>query len=262
MRCGHQGFSLLEMIIVIVIIGILGSMTTKIMVLPVQGYLDLQRRNALVDNAESALRQMQRDIRRALPNSIRITDGGKVLELLHTTDGGRYRSQLGAWANEDVLNFAASDNRFDVIGTLHENPDGWVVIYNLGEVGADAYAGDNRAAIAISSTTARIELGVAKQFPRKSPQQRFFIVDTPITYRCNLATGVLLRYTDYPISAVQSATPDSQGRLQAQDVTGCNFSYSSVVGERTGLVTLEIMLTDSKGESTGLMHQVHVDNAS
>ncbi|MDQ7073061.1 MAG: hypothetical protein Q9N32_05720 [Gammaproteobacteria bacterium] len=39
---------------------------------------------------------MQRDIRSALPNSIRISADGKTLELLHTINGGRYRARLAS----------------------------------------------------------------------------------------------------------------------------------------------------------------------
>jgi MSHA biogenesis protein MshO len=42
-----QGFSLIELIMVIVIVAILATMTTKIITLPVSSYVDLQRRASL-----------------------------------------------------------------------------------------------------------------------------------------------------------------------------------------------------------------------
>ena len=87
-RYKYQGFTLIELIMVIVIVGILATITTKIITFPVSSYLDLQRRTTLVDTAELALRLMQRDIRRSLPNSVRITGGGTVIELLQEFDAG------------------------------------------------------------------------------------------------------------------------------------------------------------------------------
>lgn len=257
----QQGFTLIELITVIVIVGILAALSTSIVTLPVKSYLDQQRRTTLVDNAESALRLMQRDIRRALPNSLRITGGGSVLELLHTSDGGRYRAQAAGDGSGDVLDFTVADDSFDVIGSLQAPPQGQLVIYNLGQANADAYAGDNRAALSNSATATWIKLSAPKKFPLQSPQQRFFIVDTPITYRCDLASGELLRYDAYGISAVQANPPAGvSGQLQVNHVSACSFAHASATANRSGLVTLQITLTDGAGESTRLIHQVHVDN--
>lgn len=257
----EKGFSLLELLVVIVIVGILGAMTTDVMLLPLKAYLDLQRRTSLVDVAESALRQMQRDIRAALPNSIRIAGGGTILELLHTREGGRYRLQLANSGSGDVLDFASADSGFDVLSGLQGTPAGWLVIYNLGYGSADAYAGGNRAALANTSTTSHIDLNPAKQFPLQSPQQRFFVVDSPVTYRCDLASRQLLRYSGYAITASQADPPAVAGQVQAKDVTACSFVYASAVASRSGMVTLQLTLTDAAGESVQLMQQVHVFNA-
>jgi len=114
---------------VIVIVGILATMTTRIITLPVSSYVDLQRRTSLADTSEMALTRMQRDIRRALPNSVRITGGGQVLELLHVTDGARYRARqdfsaaptAGLCASSpagDVLDFTTTDTCFQITGSM------------------------------------------------------------------------------------------------------------------------------------------------
>ena len=261
-----QGFSLVELISVIVIIGVLASTTTHIITLPTKSYIDLSRRATLVDSAELTLRRMQRDIRRALPNSIRITGGGTVLELLHTVDGGRYR----AAGTGDTLDFySAGDISFDVIGTLHNVAEidvtkDQLVIYNLGAGNSqsDAYQSSNNNRAALTSISASSITFASKTFPYQSPQQRFFIVDTPITYQCDISNQQLLRFDNYAIVATQPNPPSVTGKLQANQVASCAFSYSAGTGSRSGLVTLEITLTDEAGESVRLINQIHVDNVS
>ncbi|NOS74725.1 MAG: pilus assembly protein MshO, partial [Methyloglobulus sp.] len=259
---------------VIVIVGILATMTTRIITQPVKSYLDLQRRTTLVDTAELTLRRMQRDIRRALPNSVRITGSGTVLELLHVEDGGRYRAKqdfsvaatAGLCATSpavDILDFTLSDTCFEITGSLKTfnsltTAGEYLVVYNLGGSSADAYAGNNRTTV-INSSNAKVVKFNAFKFPYTSPQQRFFIVDTPITYSC--FNNQLLRYSGYTIASIQPNPPSGvTGQVQADKVSSCLFTYDPGSATRSGLVTLAITLTDAMGESAQLMHQVHVDN--
>lgn len=254
-----RGFTLVEMVVVIVVIGVLGAMTTDIITLPVKGYLELSRRTALTNNAEMALRRMQRDIRQALPNSVRITGSGKVIEMLRTTDGGRYRKSLTYAGTGDILDFSTTDTSLDIIGALQTTPSGKLVVNNTGVIGGnDAYAGHNITDITSASTT-QINF-TAKQFPSESQNQLFFIVDKPVTYLCDTVNKQLLRYEDYSIASTQPNPPSGTAYVQVNNVSSCLFTYSSGSSSRSGLVTLTLTLTDSAGENARLFHQVHVDN--
>jgi MSHA biogenesis protein MshO len=268
----QSGFSLIELIIVIVLTGILASMTTSVLELPIRAYVDSTRRATLTDAAESSLRRLQRDIRRALPNSIRISPDQTTMELLHLVDGGRYRAMPDnsnpILPTGDILDFDVNDNAFDVLGELNNLADitinsDRVVIYPLDSIGSDPYAGDNTSVIT-AVTTNRLTF-TPFQFPLKSPNQRFFIIDTPVTYRCNTTptapdNKTLLRYANYPIQALQPLVPAIAPAIQANQIASCRFSFNSGSSTRSAVVTIELTLTDEANESVNLIHQVHLDN--
>ncbi len=263
-----RGFTLLEMIVVIVITGIIAAMVAVFIRKPVEGYFDTARRAQLTDIADTALRRMARDVRLALPNTLRVTDGDRTVEFLLTRAGGRYRAAPRADGTGDVLDFSAPDTGFDIIGPAVGFASGdRIAVYNLGPnvAGANAYAGDTLADYTGPAGNQTQVLMAAKQFPLASPGNRFQVVQGPVSYVCDLATGTLWRYWGYPIQLTQ---PDAaslpglagvQAARLATQVSGCSFRYLEGVTERSAMLELLLTLTDG-GESVTLYHTVHVDN--
>ena len=281
-RRAQFGFTLIELVITMVISSIVIGFVSVFISGPVTGFTDQARRVKLLDAAESSLSRMSRDIRRALPNSVRITTAGanQVLELLSSVDGARYRRQPPGNANQ-ILDFAAADTSFNTIGSFTQiakpfsSTVHFLVIYNVGVPGANAYQLANvitppGTQIDISVDVAgedRVQMSPAFQFIYQSPRQRLFLVDTAISYLCDPVAGTLNRYSGYDIAADQSDR-DSPGELiaagavaalMADDVGGCSFTYLPGTAERAGLVTLSLAVADS-GESISMLRQVHVDN--
>jgi MSHA biogenesis protein MshO len=263
-----RGFSLVEMIVVIAITGVIAAAVAFFIRRPVEGYVDAARRAELTDIADTALRRMTRDLRSALPNSMRITSNasGTYIEYLQTSGGGRYRAETaGSGPPGDPLDFSAADATFDVIGALPALAGGEsVVIYNLTASGAtaNAYLGDNRAAVDVPASTTKVVLQSAKQFPFTSPGKRFHVVQYAVTYRCDPATGELRRYWNYGILDPQPAPPATPNNaLLATSVATCAlapFTYSQVT-QRLGVVALKLQISRS-GETVTLFQQVHINN--
>jgi MSHA biogenesis protein MshO len=267
-----RGFTLIEMIVVIVITGIIGAVVAVFIRRPVEGYIDAARRAELTDIADTALRRITRDVRTALPNSVRITTAGNVtyLEYLQTSGGGRYRAEPDSSGAGDILNFVAADASFDVIGTMPTLAAGnSIVIYNLSPTGsiANAYSDDNRGAYS-SNTATTITLSPAKLFPYQSPGKRFQVVEHAVTYACDpVGAKTVRRFAGYAIQPAQpndvAAVPLStapSNALLASNITDCSFTYSvSGPTARTGVLALNLQV-EQAGEKVQLFQQVHVNN--
>lgn len=287
-RLTQHGFTLIEMIMVIVISGIMLSVMSVFIAQPIQGFIDLSRRATLVYSAENALRRMQRDIRRALPNSVRVN--GNALELISTVAGARYRLQDGTDA-DNRLEFDIADINFDVLGNLDDyigSPSGLrVAIYNIGALdamglplaGSNAYAAgannvitepntDVNITIGASANEDHIEIDGGYQFNHESPSHRLYLVNHAISYVCN--GGQLRRYTynnfannNQPTTsaALLALGGDITDNLMADNVAACTFTYAAGTNQRSGVTTLDLTISDiATGEQIRLLHQVHVDN--
>lgn len=266
-----DGFTLIEIIVVILVISILAGVIFSVIRGPLQAFIDVEKRARLVDIADTALQRMTREIRLALPNSIRVT-GGTTVEFLRTLDGGRYRTATDGASvvcgspTDAILDLSLAGDCFEVMGTLAnfalidttgnciDSSSDCLAIYNTGQLNANAYSDDNLADIT-GVTVNSITFSGAPPFPFQSPRQRFFIVDTPVSFVCN--GGQINRFDNYSIGGAVGA-----GNLLIDQVTACNFSYNAGSATRAGLVTLSITVEDTSlaGASVTLLQQVHVDN--
>ena len=91
-----MGFTLVEMVMAIVLLGIIGSVIAVFIRAPVQAYFDSTTRASLTDAADGAIRRITRDAQNALPNSFRATNpaSASCVEFLPTIAAGRYRTSV------------------------------------------------------------------------------------------------------------------------------------------------------------------------
>jgi len=265
------GFSLIEMIMVITITGIIGGMVAIFIRAPVEGYVDSVRRAELTDAADVALRRITRDVRLALPNSLRVSGG--CIEFIMTNDGGRYRDPADGSTAGDFLSFTdTADLSFDVLGPMPTVAAGdSIVVYNLGVAGSNAYVGNNRAqvsAIAGNVITLNTNPFAAQSPPLPSPNARFQVVPAAaqaVSYVCT--GGELRRHAGYGFNAAQVCPPAGTGALlagsaAAEPKASCIIDYASAATGRNGLLYIQLRLTDTpSSEAVTLFQQIHVDNA-
>jgi MSHA biogenesis protein MshO len=291
----RSGVSLIEMVTVIVVTGILSVGLAGILRHPMQGQAAVSRRAELVDLADLALLRMSRDLRMALPNSVRVDETGTGIELLHVVAGARYRAEPGINAageasgtdhtnDSDVLTFAG-DARWNLLGRINGLEFAYgtalargtrIAIYPTGSEVWSAAAANASPAIITAATNQitlhddgdedQIALASAHRFSHVSPRARLYLVDSPVSYLCDVDAGVLWRVDGYAITASQptdvAAAPLASGRpaRTAEWIERCRFEYLPGTPSRSGLVTLEIVIA-SAGERVRLLQQVPIPNA-
>jgi len=273
----QQAFTLVEMVIVIAATGVMAAAVALFLRWPFQAYLDAARRAEMTDTADGALRRMGRDLRVALPNSVRIAaaGGATCVEMLPTITGGRYRAALDNTGAGDILDFNVADASFDMLGPLPTLPGQTiapgqrVAIYNLGatSVGSDAYSGTNTNVIAgtaagtLPNENKIISAPAPQRFPLASPGNRFQVIAGPVSYVCDLAAGTLTRVSGYGIAAAQACPPGGTAAPLVNSVTGCDIQYTPLgATARNAIVSMTLALTQSN-ETVSLYHEAHVSNA-
>jgi MSHA biogenesis protein MshO len=267
-RYRSSGFTLIEMVMVIVIMGVIGGIVAVFMKSPIDAYFDSARRAALTDVADTAVRRMARDIRKALPNSV-LNPNNQCLEFIPTKTGGRYRAEELVAGDDSSLNFAAADATFNMFGRNSALPADQrivagdvIAVYNLGIPGADAYLQNNTAVVAVAPTEAGVPvettIAIASTlFPLASGGNRFHVIPNGENVLAFVCDGVgNLRRT---ARAFAGAPCPATGAILARNVGACNFVYNDSDLQRNALVQLGLTFTDS-GESVNLYHEVHVDN--
>jgi MSHA biogenesis protein MshO len=268
------GFSLVELIIVIAILGILSASVGIFIANPVRAYFETIDRATLTAAGNTAVRRIMRELQAAVPNSARITasGGSTFLEYVPIVDAGRYRAAASnnfPTQNDPLVVTDATDSSFQVLGPAVNVPSGsQLVVLNLGYGNANLYTGTNiRTVTSIGSTVQTITFTPTTVWPGDSPGYRFYIVNGAVTYACTpnaSGTGTLTRYSGYAIQATQPSSTSTSplstatSSLVLDDVTSCTFTPGPVSADLNA-VQIALQLTRS-GETVSLYSQVHAPN--
>lgn len=307
-----KGFTLIELVIVMVLAGILSVAVSVFIARPISAYASVASRASLVDAADMTLRRMSRDIQSAVPNSLRVKTVGNrsAIEMVNIVEGMRYRATPAG----PYLDFSAPITNFHVIGQFQfAIPNGTnpgnptcianncrLVVYNTGANTGGAIPSDNPApGVNVYSTVAappcagcnpppgsvtitpvgtsvtltnpgsegNVLMSSGVQFALPSTRQRIDIVDTPVTYLCDVSANQqnITRYSNYTITPVQPTDPavaplnSATAAQLTGNVTACGFTYSPGTPQRNGVISMSITLTNG-GETITLMRQVEVNN--
>lgn len=266
----QQGFTLVELVMVIALAGVIAVLISTVMSNPLQSFVDQSRRAELVDKASMALNRMARDVRLAVPNSLTAI-GSSEIRMLSIAAAGRYRANqpvTGGPRVDPPQCPQAGNCSIDILSPItpgSSTAEHWLIIYstNASELGAVASPSViSPKAFSWSGGALSADLQNFR-FKYASPQHRFYLVKDLVNYRCDGAgidanengTGKLWR----GISENLNGSNPSES-LVVDSVSGCSFTYAPGTNTRNGLLTLRLTLAQ-EGETITLLQQVHVDNA-
>lgn len=247
-----SGFTLVELVIVIVVMAILGGISVSFIRNSILAYVNSEAYYELADRADISLRRMSRDIRNALPNSVWVPNGsGSYVQFVPIKAGGRYQQD----------DFDAGSLTLRVLGPgVNVDAGDRLAIYNMGISGADVYDGSNIRSVSAGTNVTSLTFTGAL-FPFPSPASRFYVVSSAVIYACDVANRRLLMYSNIPITSGRLTNFNGLvPSVVAEDVTECSFTYTEGVMQHSSVVTAQLKL-EKNGGVVRLVNLINVVNS-
>jgi len=262
-----RGFTLIELLLVMLLLAISAMAVSSFFGHSVQLYQESARQQNLLAKGRFALERISRELRQATPNSVRwgLSGGVECLEFVPISRSGIYRN-LPLYPNQanalDVVTVgsdwtASAGQRLSVYATLPEH------IYQTNQgrtVQLPTQTLDDGDG---NPNTRRLTLPAATSFVADSPQQRFYLLENPVSF-CRVGAQIL-RYSGYGFNASQAFPPAAVGQPLLggllNESAESAFAYSQGSLQRNASVQLSLRLGfDSVDPPLQFHHEVNVPN--
>lgn len=266
-RSFQRGFTLIEVITVVVVLSILAALGGSFVAESTNSYQSTQTRSRLINTGRQAVERMTRQLRVSLPYSVRLTNGNMCLEFMPIASGGIYRGKLivdPVTGQEsyteyvpDVVNGATTSPT--IVVAPYTIDFGTAQFVSIGAMAASELYGANPASRATLSSVAstQLNLSASKVWQRNSVNKRFYLLTKPQAF-CVVANQ--LRFysdLDETSGAVDTSAAFS---LLAENVTAATpFALTAGSENRNTVVQLNIAFTQNT-ESVTFNHAVMIRN--
>jgi MSHA biogenesis protein MshO len=268
-RNPQQGFTLIEVIMVVVLIGIIAGVLAPFITQSVTAYSDTQSRSELVAKGRLALERLNREIRQAVPNSLEVVGNG--IQFLTTRTGGR----LVAIDDNFGLTFLVPPRRFIkgvnrtrlyAVGTgLAFQANDQLVIGNTSP--ADLKGNTTIVALTAIDATQLVPDGTTQgqilrfgnmTFANDSPGRHFQIADA-VHEICPNGGALNWRRTANFVGYDNACDALATDPTLVDGVTTSTFTYNPGTPESSGVLRVDLQLSDGT-ETIRLYHEIQVRN--
>lgn len=260
-RASNQsGFTLIELIVVIVLMGIISITGTEIIRNSSDAFSKMTGRQALGSAARVSIERVTRELRSALPNSVRVNASNTCFEFLPVNAAGTYIT-LPVSASAATFLSARMNPGLDAVS-------GRVAVYSLSNEVYDTAAGMLSPTVTLGAPNGNNEIVVtmasAYQFANYSTKSRYYLVADPVSF-C-IDGDNLFRYQNYGLVTVQPDIADLPSSLPSRALLANGlaasvlpFDVSGSTLTRNSIVRMDLIFSVS-GDSVRIEHEVQVRN--
>ncbi|MCP1338716.1 prepilin-type N-terminal cleavage/methylation domain-containing protein [Idiomarina sp. M1R2S28] len=204
-----KGFTLVELIIVIVLLAVISTFTFRFVGIGAEMYATGASRLQLLEQSRFAVERITRELRNSVPNSARVTNGNQCLEFVPVKAAGTYYDAPFSSSSSASLDFVSLSTGWDEI--VDDETSTASLVYPLYDrlfiyatqaiyIYQDESSFPRRWAKVEDDTTREsaltdLELEPDSYFAQKSPLRRMYVGKPPVRF-CVEGTQ-LIRYSNY-----------------------------------------------------------------
>lgn len=238
MALAKQGFTLVELVLVIIVLSIVGIATTNYLSTGVNLYSDISERDRELNSVRFAMERLRRDLSNALPNSLVVSDTGNCLTFTPIRASTVYEYDF------PIYPLSATSASIATIQDYSFVSGDQAVIYLLD---ASELSADNVQDISsIDNGNELMTFSSEVSFPLSSPSNRLYIINGNKSYYFSGSELILAEQCS------------GSGSVMANDISG-QFTISEATLQRNGLAKVTFNL-DFDGQEVPLEQTLHVNN--
>lgn len=254
-RLQARGFTLIELVMVILLLGVMATFSSQFIGIGTQIYGDASRREQLMSDARFAMERLNRELRDAVPGSVRVEEiGGAQVE-----QGACLRFWPIATASRYLGSAVSSGLSIVTPAVLPKKDEDLAIVYPLagsGTLDQGCLQGSCTARVTAvgSAVSGALPLTLGNGFAKDSPGRRVYFASRQVRY---CVQGTVLNRASAPIGSDITASPTAPMAEHIRQAA--YYFYREPAAFSPSEVGLRLRF-EQRGESVSFNHKLEVPN--